>query len=93
MSAGNAAGTGARVALLNAQARRDIEALVKKIEKIETAVEPKFQEHFVSAMAIPNKANSYPKLRAQIAMPPFVGAGGSNAQDGSSSGRRRRRRS
>ena len=92
-SAGNAAGTGARVALLNAQARRDIEALVKKIEKIETAVEPKFQEHFVSAMAIPNKVNSYPKLRAQIAVPPFVGAGGSNAQDGSSSGRRRRRRS
>ncbi|MEM1199170.1 MAG: ASKHA domain-containing protein, partial [Pseudomonadota bacterium] len=50
-SAGNAAGTGARIALLNSGARDEIERVVREIEKIETAVEERFQEHFVEAMA------------------------------------------
>ena len=54
-SAGNAAGTGARIALLNVAARREIEKVVREVEKIETAIEPKFQEYFVDAMALPNK--------------------------------------
>src|SRR5690606_26785935 len=44
-SAGNAAGTGARIALLNASARREIEEVVSRIEKVETATEPRFQAH------------------------------------------------
>ena len=59
-SAGNAAGTGARIALLNVQARREIEAVVREIEKIETAIEPKFQEYFVGAMAFPHKTVQAP---------------------------------
>ena len=51
-SAGNAAGTGARIALLNVAARGDIEAVVRKVEKIETAVEPKFQEYFVGCHGV-----------------------------------------
>ena len=54
-AAGNSAGAGARMALLNPAARRDIEVVVRQIEKIETAVEPSFQDHFVKAMAIPHK--------------------------------------
>ena len=54
-SAGNAAGTGARIALLDYRARTRVESLVRRVEKVETAVEPKFQEHFVQAMAIPHK--------------------------------------
>ena len=54
-AAGNSAGTGARIALLNQAARREIEAVVRQIEKIETAIEPSFQDHFVKAMAIPTK--------------------------------------
>src|SRR3546814_2220155 len=50
-SAGNAAGTGARIALLNAEARREIEAVVRRVAKVETAVEPRFQERFVGALA------------------------------------------
>ena len=42
-AAGNAAGTGARMALLDQQARRDIESVVRDIEKIETAVEHLFK--------------------------------------------------
>ena len=41
-SAGNAAGTGARIALLNQKARDEIEEVIRQVEKIETAVEPNF---------------------------------------------------
>ncbi|MDG2285123.1 MAG: ASKHA domain-containing protein, partial [Alphaproteobacteria bacterium] len=54
-SVGNAAGTGARIALLDGEARREIERVVRDVEKIETAVKPRFQKHFVEAMAIPHK--------------------------------------
>ena len=63
---GNAAGTGARMALLNKGYRREIEELVRKIEKIETALEPRFQEHFVNAMAFPNKTEPFPNLAAAV---------------------------
>lgn len=68
-SAGNAAGTGARIALLNATARDEIEARVRKIEKIETALAPRFQEHFVSAMAIPHKSADFANLRQVVDLP------------------------
>jgi uncharacterized 2Fe-2S/4Fe-4S cluster protein (DUF4445 family) len=61
-SAGNAAGTGARIALLNRAARAEIEATVRDIHKIETAIEPRFQEHFVNASAIPNAVEAFPHL-------------------------------
>ena len=51
-SAGNAAGTGARIALLDKSLATTIEELVRRVEKIETAIEPKFQAHFVEAMGI-----------------------------------------
>ncbi|MCC0056401.1 MAG: DUF4445 domain-containing protein [Rhodobiaceae bacterium] len=66
---GNAAGTGARMALLNTDHRREIEALVRRIEKIETALEPRFQEHFVNAMALPNKSDPFPRLAAEVKLP------------------------
>ncbi len=59
-SAGNAAGTGARIALLDRQSRELVEATVRKVEKIETAVEARFQEHFVSSMSIPASKGSSP---------------------------------
>jgi hypothetical protein len=60
-SAGNAAGTGARIALCNRAAREEIEK-VRQIEKVETAVEPRFQEHFVNANAIPHAVDPFPEL-------------------------------
>jgi uncharacterized 2Fe-2S/4Fe-4S cluster protein (DUF4445 family) len=87
-SAGNAAGTGARIALVNVKARDEIEAVVRRIEKIETAVEPLFQQHFVEAMAIPHKTAAFPHLAAAVTLPPpkEISSGG---EDG---GERRRRR-
>ena len=69
-SAGNAAGTGARIALLNRAARDEIEAVVRRVEKLETAVEPRFQEHFVGAMGIPHATDPFPRLGAAVDMPP-----------------------
>jgi len=69
-SAGNAAGTGARIALLDATSRGLIESLVRRIEKVETAIEPRFQHLFVEAMAIPHKSASYTHLRKVVDLPP-----------------------
>ena len=68
-AAGNAAGTGARIALLNRGARAEIESVVRRVEKVETAVEPRFQEHFVAAMALPHKTDPTPNLAGTVMLP------------------------
>jgi uncharacterized 2Fe-2S/4Fe-4S cluster protein (DUF4445 family) len=68
-SAGNAAGTGARIALLDQSSRRTIEELVRRVEKIETAIEPKFQAHFVEAMGIPHSTAASPYLSQVVKLP------------------------
>ena len=67
---GNAAGTGALMALLNRNYRREIEREVARIEKIETALEPHFQQLFINAMALPNKVDPFPQLAEQVRLPP-----------------------
>ncbi|MEM6887725.1 MAG: ASKHA domain-containing protein [Pseudomonadota bacterium] len=89
-SAGNAAGTGARIALLNVGARTEIEANVQAIHKIETAIEPRFQEHFVNASAIPNAVEPFPILNSLVFLPTATFNTGAAAND--AGGRRRRRR-
>ncbi|WP_342364319.1 virulence factor [Terrarubrum flagellatum] len=66
---GNAAGHGARIALLNAAARREIADAVRRIEKVETAIEPGFQAHFVAAMALPHGSDAFPHLAAAVRLP------------------------
>ncbi len=64
-SAGNAAGHGARIALLNLASRGEIESVVRRVEKVETAVEPNFQAYFVDAMGIPGGTHAFPdRVRA-----------------------------
>jgi len=89
-SAGNAAGTGARIALLNRDARTEIESVVRKIDKIETAIEPRFQEHFVNASAIPNAVDKFPILNSVVSLPGV--AFNSEGLPPEGGGRRRRRR-
>lgn len=86
---GNAAGTGALMALLNRDHRREIERTVAHIEKIETALEPNFQQLFVNAMALPNKVDPFPELAKVVTLPErkvLADDGG-----GEGGGRRRRR--
>ena len=87
-SAGNAAGTGARIALLNRAARGEIEETVRRIHKVETAIEPRFQEHFVNASALPNSVDPFPILRSIVDLPEVS----FNTGGGEDGGRRRRRR-
>ncbi|MGR3913761.1 MAG: ASKHA domain-containing protein [Gammaproteobacteria bacterium] len=87
-SAGNAAGAGAIITLLDKTARLEIEDTVRRIEKIETAIEPKFQDHFVEALAIPHKTAAYDLLRQEVELPAAM----SGEQNGGAQRRRRRRR-
>ncbi len=87
-SAGNAAGTGARIALLDQRARPAIEALVRRIEKIETAVEPRFQEFFVEAMAIPHLNAPYERLREVVTLPERMATNTESPGRGRRGGRR-----
>ena len=68
-SSGNSAGSGARIALLNYEMKKEIETQVREIEKVETAIEPKFQDFFVAASNIPNGVDKFPKLRSKIELP------------------------
>ena len=68
-SVGNAAGAGAVMALLSGAAREEMEAAVRGIEKIETATEPRFQELFVAAMALPHASAPAEHLGAMVALP------------------------
>ena len=69
ISAGNAAGTGARIALLNLESRNKIELLVNRITKIETAMAKNFQSHFVAASNIPNSSEHFPELKSILTLP------------------------
>jgi uncharacterized 2Fe-2S/4Fe-4S cluster protein (DUF4445 family) len=66
---GNAAGVGALMVLLSAAARDEVTAVTARIEKVETAVEPAFQEHFVGAMAFPHASLPFPHLAARVPLP------------------------
>lgn len=50
---GNSAGSGAVRLLLSGEQRAEVESVVHDVTKIETAIEPRFQEHFVTALAFP----------------------------------------
>ncbi len=68
-SVGNAAGAGALIALLSARGRAEVEEAVRQVRKIETAIEPRFQEHFVDALAIPHGSAPYPNLSRAVELP------------------------
>ena len=62
-SIGNAAGDGARIALLNLEQRELAGREAAKVHYVETAVESSFQEHFVSAMDFPHATDAFPHLK------------------------------
>jgi uncharacterized 2Fe-2S/4Fe-4S cluster protein (DUF4445 family) len=86
-SAGNAAGTGARIALLNKASRKEIESRVCQVEKVETATDENFQKHFVDAMTIPHASHTFTNLSRAIRLPDMPEAGVSQKEK-----RRRRMR-
>ena len=87
-SVGNAAGTGARMALTSLAKRHEIENEVLKMYKIETALEPMFQEYFINAMAIPHKVDHFEHLAQVVSLP--VQTDNQGSDDGFRTRRRRR---
>jgi len=69
-SANNAAGTGARIALLSKSSRHEIENRVRNVERVETAIDENFQGLFVNALAIPHATDSFSMLSRVITLPP-----------------------
>jgi uncharacterized 2Fe-2S/4Fe-4S cluster protein (DUF4445 family) len=66
---GNAAGDGARIALLSKARRREAAALARRVEYIETAIDPDFQSEFVRAMHLPHMTDTFPHLEELGALP------------------------
>lgn len=92
-AAGNAAGTGAMMALLSGAARREVEELVRRVEKIETAVASDFQQHFVEAMAIPHAVARFEQLAGRVDLSGIAAGDPSAARRGRRAGRARTGRS
>ncbi|WCR12126.1 DUF4445 domain-containing protein [Paracoccus stylophorae] len=78
-SAGNAAGTGARIALCSRAARAEIEDQVTRITRVETAIAPRFQEHFVAANAIPHATDPFAALAETVTLPDVAFNSGATA--------------
>ena len=66
---GNAAGDGARIALLNRARRADSAALARRVHYIETAIDPSFQDEFVGAMHLPHMTDTFPNLTTRVTLP------------------------
>ena len=60
---GNAAGDGARLALLNREQRPEAERLAQQVEHVQTATAPTFQDEFVAALGLPHARDPFPHLR------------------------------
>jgi uncharacterized 2Fe-2S/4Fe-4S cluster protein (DUF4445 family) len=63
---GNAAGDGARIALLNREKRREADDIARKVQYIELTIEEHFQQEFMEAMQIPHMRDPFPHLKGIV---------------------------
>jgi uncharacterized 2Fe-2S/4Fe-4S cluster protein (DUF4445 family) len=59
---GNAAGDGARIALLNVEKRNEIDAVTRKVERFELPTDPEFQNQFMLATSFPHMSEPFPHI-------------------------------
>jgi uncharacterized 2Fe-2S/4Fe-4S cluster protein (DUF4445 family) len=60
---GNAAGDGARIALLNRDKRLEADEIARKVEYVELTIEKDFQKEFIDALHIPHMKDPFPHLK------------------------------
>ena len=82
---GNAAGDGARIVLLSKARRAEAALAARRVEYVETAIDPAFQDEFVGAMHLPHMTDAFPHLDQLGALP-------ARLADTSAEDRRARRR-
>jgi uncharacterized 2Fe-2S/4Fe-4S cluster protein (DUF4445 family) len=68
---GNAAGDGARVALLNVTKRREANELARNVEYIELGLEEDFNDRFSEAMQFPHMFDHFPNLEDVLPKEPL----------------------
>jgi uncharacterized 2Fe-2S/4Fe-4S cluster protein (DUF4445 family) len=66
VSVGNAAGDGARAALLNRKKRQEADWVSRNVRYLELTVEKEFQQQFVEALQIPHMSDSFPHLKGIV---------------------------
>jgi uncharacterized 2Fe-2S/4Fe-4S cluster protein (DUF4445 family) len=59
---GNAAGDGARIALLNRDKRAEADDVARKVEYVELTLEKDFQMEFINALSFPHAKDPFPHL-------------------------------
>lgn len=67
---GNAAGDGARIALLNKAKRAEADRVARQVEYVELTVEPGFREAFMEAIHFPHMHDAFPSIEARKAREP-----------------------
>ncbi len=60
---GNAAGDGARMALLNIDKRKEADVMARQVEYVELTVEPNFNRTFTQSLIFPHQVDKFPHLR------------------------------
>jgi uncharacterized 2Fe-2S/4Fe-4S cluster protein (DUF4445 family) len=63
---GNAAGDGARLALLNRDKRAEADEIARRVEYMELSIQADFQKEFIEAMQIPHMKDSFPHLKGIV---------------------------
>jgi len=66
VSVGNAAGDGARAALLNREKRKEAEWVSHNVEYVELTLENDFQQQFIEALQIPHMKDRFPHLKGIV---------------------------
>jgi uncharacterized 2Fe-2S/4Fe-4S cluster protein (DUF4445 family) len=99
VAVGNAAGDGALLMLLSRAKRLEAAELAGRVEHIQTATDPFFQDEFVGAIHIPHARDQFPHLAPILALaeamriiPPVVAANGNGTDNTQRSQRRVERR-
>jgi len=63
---GNAAGDGARIALLNRDKRSEADEIARKVKYMELTIEADFQKEFIESMQIPHMRDPFPHLKGIV---------------------------
>jgi len=66
ISVGNAAGDGARIALLNKEKRDEANRIARQVEYMELTIEEGFQDEFIAALQIPHALDSFHHLKGVV---------------------------
>jgi uncharacterized 2Fe-2S/4Fe-4S cluster protein (DUF4445 family) len=68
VTVGNAAGDGARIALLNKEQREEARRLARWVTYVGIALKPRFQDAFVEAIPLPHSVDAFPHLAQPLAV-------------------------